>query len=258
MMLSFELLLTLLVILSGGVLIVSKLWTIKASHRSRWINTLLTKSREYFPILLAVLLIRSFLFQPFKVISGSLEPSVEIGDFLLVSQFSYGLRLPVVHWKVLNIAEPKVGDIALFYYPLDKSKVYVKRVIGLPGDHIVYKNKQLTINGRLIKQQEAGSGLDIEPGLMPVPVNKKLEFLGNTTHSIYINPRVPDWQNIDVVVPSGMYFMMGDNRDDSEDSRMWGFVPEQNLIGKALRVVLSWDSLSSSMRWGRSGLSLTS
>jgi signal peptidase I len=184
--------------------------------------------------------------------TGSLEPTVLPGDFIAVNQFCYGLRLPVFNNKILNIGEPKVGDIALFRYPKDPSIIYVKRVIGTPGDHISYKNKILTINGFKAKQTSEGMSLDhVEDFSVPVQVNS--ETLPTVEHKVFIRDGFNQNKDFDLIVPPHQYFMMGDNRDDSDDSRSWGFVPEQNLIGKAFAIWLSWDREQNSIRFARMG-----
>lgn len=225
-------------------------------------------ARSFFPVLLLVLIIRSFIIQPFRVPTGSLEPTVMPGDFILVSQFSYGLRFPVWGWKFLPLGEPRHGDIVVFHWPVDPSKDFVKRVIGLPGDHISYINKVLYINDQEMSQKFIRYTKDTNggnSGSWQVSVNEE-DFFGKK-HQIYVcavNPienrsGCPNstMQNFyDVVVPAGHYFMMGDNRDDSDDSRFWGFVPEENLVGKAFMVFLSWDAANNSVRWKRVGTGL--
>ena len=209
--------------------------------------------RSFFPALLIVLLIRSFLVQPYRVPTGSLEPTILPGDLIIVNQYIYGLRLPVLNTKIKKISEPKLGDIVLFHYPKDPSVVYIKRVIGTPNDHIVYKNKVLTINGKQAKQLDLGKGLDYEVN-MALPVDLKKEILPNgVTHNILIRDGMNNGMDFDITVPADSYFMMGDNRDGSDDSRDWGYVPEANLIGKAFGTWMSWDSATNSIRWERIG-----
>lgn len=215
-------------------------------------NKIIKTARSYLPVFLLVLVVRSFVFQPFKVVSGSLEPTVLVGDYLAVNQSAYGLRLPVLHKKIFSLGEPKIGDIALFYFPEDTSLVFVKRVIGTPGDHIVYQDKTLTINGEKMPKIDDGFGFDIEPASPPRLMQKKIENLHGIKHSVFVS-RDKEEGIIDVVVPKGMYFMMGDNRDDSDDSRRWGFVPEENLIGRAYRVIMSWDGDRMRPRFARIG-----
>lgn len=214
-------------------------------------------ARSFFPVLLIVLLIRSFLFQPFRVPTGSLEPTVVPGDFLFVNMFNYGLRLPVWNTKILNVSEPKRGDIMLFRWPVNQHWDFVKRVIGVPGDRISYINKVLYVNGVEAKQTPIGEATDSDDShLNSWPVKVVEEDLNGIKHKIFIRPDRPAEDFKDLVVPPGHYFMMGDNRDSSNDSRYWGFVPNNNIIGKALYVWLSWDSVNHKVRWERFGTKL--
>jgi len=208
--------------------------------------------RSLFPVLLAVLIIRSFIIQPWRVPTGSLEPTIQPGDFILVNQFSYGLRLPVTNTKIFNIGEPKVGDIAVFRFPPNPNIDYIKRVIGVPGDHVQYIDKVLYINGKRMPQKLISQTLDNEPG-GGIPSLLKQEDLNGVKHDILIHKFGGKAVNFDLTVPKGYYFMMGDNRDNSGDSRFWGFVPEKNLIGKAFMVFMSWNNANDSIRWSRIG-----
>ncbi|HSW93024.1 MAG TPA: signal peptidase I [Gammaproteobacteria bacterium] len=209
-------------------------------------------ARSFLPVLLLVFSVRSFGYEPFRIPSGSLKPTLLVGDFILVNKFSYGFRLPVVHTKILAVNEPQRGDIVVFREPPKKSRDLIKRVIGLPGDHITYKNKLLYINGQAIPQQFEKYDIDQEDDFNPWEVEQKQENLFGVTHHIY---QIPARENddFDVTVPAGHYFMMGDNRDDSADSRSWGFLPEKNIIGKATRVLVSFDTLTHPIRWERTG-----
>jgi len=206
-------------------------------------------ARSLFPIFLIVLLIRSFIIQPFRVPTGSLEPTIMPGDFVAVSQFAYGLRLPVLHTKIVNIGEPKLGDIVVFRYPVNPKIDFIKRVIGVPGDHVVYKNKVLYINGKEMKQTLVKRGEDVEPG-NNIPSKVMMENLNGVKHEILIHDRGGEMANFDFTVPKGYYFMMGDNRDNSADSRVWGLVPEKNIIGKAFIIWFSWNG---GVNWSRIG-----
>jgi len=250
----FPLILIFLVFLSGIIALLDLLFFAKRRQQAgKKQPKTVEYARSFFPVLLLVLLIRSFIGQPYRVPTGSLEPTVIPGDFIAVSQFSYGLRLPVTHTKILNIGEPKLGDIALFRWPVNPARIFVKRVIGVPGDHVVYKNKVLTINGKTMPQKLLGTALDIEPGYKTVSVLRKQEDLMGHKHQIFVHKHGGLPRNFDVVVPKGMYFMMGDNRDNSDDSRAWGFVPESALIGKAYLVFFSWNSAKHDVRWRRIG-----
>jgi len=238
----FPFILTMLVIFTG---IVSGIdWFLLERRRKQKggkMSRLAEYSRSFFPALLIVLLIRSFIVQPYRVPTGSLEPTILPGDFIVVNQYIYGLRLPVLNTKIKNIGEPKTGDIALFRFPKDPSVVYVKRVIGTPNDHIIYKNKILTINGKVAQQVDLGKGLDYEANVA-LPVSLKQEVLPNgITHKILIHDGMNSGMNFDIVVPANSYFMMGDNRDGSDDSRDWGYVPEANLIGEVFGIWMSLD-----------------
>lgn len=254
MTVSFDvpLILTLLVLISGILALIDIIFLAKKRAKDAKPKKIFEYARSFFPVFLLVLVIRSFLVQPFQVPSGSLEPTVLPGDFIVVNQFAYGLRLPVLRTKVYSIGEPKRGDIALFYYPKDNKTIYVKRVIGLPGDHIVYNNKVLTVNGDRAWQTPLGMDLDIEANYV-IPVQVRMETLGDVVHKVFVKPGYKLGEYVDVVVPPNCYFMMGDNRDDSADSREWGCVPEKNLIGKAFGIWMSWDSDKTWFRWNRIG-----
>ncbi|WP_110687448.1 signal peptidase I [Salinicola aestuarinus] len=193
-------------------------------------------ARSFFPVLLIVLVVRSFIVEPFQIPSGSMRPTLEIGDFILVNKFAYGLRLPVTNTEVADLGEPERGDVMVFRFPNDPSVNFIKRVIGLPGDRIRYENKQLYVNGEPVPK----SVIDADPETAPGE-EELLEQLGDVDHSIYNTPQTPGPQMREIVVPDNEYFMMGDNRDHSNDSRYWGFVPEGNIVGKAFAVWMHWD-----------------
>ncbi|MFZ2170702.1 MAG: signal peptidase I [Methylococcaceae bacterium] len=197
-------------------------------------------ARSFFPIVLIVLLLRSFIAEPFRIPSGSMMPTLLVGDFILVNKFTYGIRLPVINKKVLELNEPKRGDIVVFRYPKDPSVDYIKRVVGLPGDKIVYHNKQLTINDMLIKQVSLGRYQGRGQGEDMTGAEELLEDLTGVEHDILVRNGTPTVEFV-YVVPEGHYFAMGDNRDNSNDSRYWGPVPEANLVGKAFFIWMSWD-----------------
>tara|TARA_R110000868_G_scaffold275558_4_gene535272 strand:+ start:1026 stop:1817 length:792 start_codon:yes stop_codon:yes gene_type:complete len=208
-------------------------------------------ARSFFPVLLFVFLLRSFLFEPFRIPSGSLEPTLLKGDFILVNKFDYGVRLPVVHEIIKKGSEPKRGDIIVFRWPPNPSIDFIKRVIGVPGDKISYINKELYINGNKIPQSLLKEVRVDDDGGDLVDLLEKQENLLGLDHHIYVDPtrKGQDYENIEV--PEGSYFVMGDNRDDSADSRFWGFVPNKNIIGKAVLVWMSWDSINTGIRWRR-------
>ena len=214
-------------------------------------------ARSFFPVLLVVFLLRSFLFEPFRIPSGSLKPTLLVGDFVLVNKFNYGIRLPVVRYRLIKAGEVKRGDIMVFHYPLDPSVYFIKRVIGVPGDHISYINKELIVNGQKMPQTfDRMSTDETEDFDHSWKVEKYLENLNGLQHAIYRNPDrdADDFENR--VVPKGSFFVMGDNRDNSEDSRSWGFVPDRDIVGRAVFVWMSWDSKADfwhRIRWSRLG-----
>jgi len=208
-------------------------------------------ARSFFPVLLIVLLVRSFLFEPFRIPSSSMMPTLLIGDFIFVSKFTYGLRLPVINTKVLEIGEPERGDVVVFRLPSDPSVNYIKRLVGLPGDKIGYFGKQIYVNDQPVEITQVGAyrGED-QPGAILF-----IETLGPKEHDVLLMPgRVQAGAEGTYIVPSGHYFMMGDNRDNSRDSRYQGVgvVPEANVVGKAVRIWMNWD-LPRMPRWSRIG-----
>lgn len=227
----------------------------KPSHLTK-IPLLIDYSRSFFPILLIVFLLRSFLFEPFRIPSGSLEPTLLMGDFILVNKYDYGVRLPVVHKKVYAHHDPKRGDILVFRWPPNPSINFIKRVIGLPGDHISYINKELLINGQKIPQVFLKDSLAVNENGEEWKAMEKSENLLGLDHKIFIDQEKSSRDYSDIVVPEGMYFVMGDNRDNSADSRYWGFVPEENIVGKAVLIWASWDKSKLGVRWDRIGKSI--
>jgi len=197
-------------------------------------------ARSFFPVVLIVFLLRSFIAEPFRIPSGSMMPTLLIGDFILVNKFTYGIRLPVINKKIIEISEPQRGDAVVFRYPKNPSVDYIKRVIGLPGDRISYVNKQLTINGELMKQVSLGRFQGLGQGKSMTGNELLSEDLQSVEHDILINPNAPNIKGT-FIVPKGHYFVMGDNRDNSNDSRYWGTVPEANLVGRAFFIWMNWD-----------------
>ena len=208
--------------------------------------------KSFFPVILAVLLLRSFLVEPFRIPSGSMMPTLLVGDFILVNKYAYGIRLPVLNTKVFDVGEPQRGDVVVFRYPKDPSVDYIKRVVGLPGDRIGYYNKILHLNGKPVAQVPAGVYVGKGSGVSMSGAGKRQEQLGEVQHQILVMPRTPGLEG-EYVVPDNEYFVMGDNRDNSNDSRYWGPVPEQNLVGKAFRIWMNWDSANGGIEWERIG-----
>ena len=219
-------------------------------------------SGSFFPVIALVFFLRSFLYEPFKIPSSSMVPTLLVGDLILVNKFTYGIRLPVINQKIVQINDPQRGDVMVFKYPMDMTQDYIKRVIGVPGDKIVYENKRLTVNGKAVEYTALDDYLDDDS----LKYHKQLvEKLPEQTHRILNQETSPSvnvaavepfpqrdacdfsYDKFTCTVPAGNYFMMGDNRDNSQDSRYWGFVPNKNIVGKAFFV---WMNLGNPKRIG--------
>ncbi len=212
--------------------------------------------RSLFPIFLLVLVLRSFVVEPFRIPSGSMMPTLLIGDFILVNKFSYGLRLPVLNTKVVDLGQPERGDVVVFRYPVDPAIPFIKRVVGLPGDELVYNNmtKTLFINGEAVSKTDLGVYQGLGAGSSMTGARQFNESLGEVKHDILVWPnRLDPGPYERVTVPQGHYFVFGDNRDNSRDSRYWGFVPEENLVGKAFFIWMYWDWSNGGIDLGRIG-----
>jgi signal peptidase I len=218
-------------------------------------------ARSFFPVIFAVLILRSFIVEPFRIPSNSMMPTLLTGDFILVNKFSYGLRLPVLNRKVVEIGAPQRGDVVVFKYPLDPKVDYIKRIVGLPGDDIAYRNKMIYINGAPVEQLPFGDFTGVGSGLEMTGAKEAVEKLGALEHHMLTRTEAPNLafgcQKLafsSIMVPPNHYFVMGDNRDNSNDSRCWGFVPETNLVGKAFAIWMHWDpERSGFIAWSRLG-----
>ena len=223
-------------------------------------------SGSFFPVIALVFVLRSFLWEPFKIPSSSMVPTLLVGDFILVNKYAYGIRLPIVNKKVIEIADPQRGDVMVFKYPKDMSQDYIKRVIGVPGDTITYENKRLTVNGKPVEYTPLDDYLDDQhpiyhkqfmenlPGTAAGVPHRILNSDGKRTLDLGAVENFPHreaceytYDKFTCIVPEGNYFMMGDNRDNSADSRYWGFVPDKNIVGKAIVV---WMNFSNPKRIG--------
>ena len=211
-----------------------------------------------FPVILAVFLLRSFLFEPFKIPSGSMIPTLVVGDLILVNKFHYGVRLPVINTKIIANNDPKRGDVMVFHYPVDPRIDYIKRVVGIPGDEVSYTNQTLSINGQPVPVQAQGDYYD-DDSMRYAP--KFSEKLGAVSHGILVEPKrasiyrpmdsFVDFRDncrysaegVTCKVPAGHYFTMGDNRDNSQDSRYWGFVADEHIVGRAFMVWMNFSNL---------------
>jgi signal peptidase I len=218
-------------------------------------------SGSFFPVIALVFFLRSFLYEPFKIPSSSMVPTLLVGDLILVNKYTYGIRLPIVNKKIISINNPQRGDVMVFKYPKDTTVDYIKRVVGVPGDKIVYKNKHLTVNGKEVSYKPLPDYLDDENLTY---YKQWQEDLTGVDHKILTDERAPNFvpnpddfpqhelcsyntEGFACTVPASQYFMMGDNRDNSLDSRYWGFVPDQNIVGKAFFV---WMNLGNLKRIG--------
>ncbi len=242
MSINLALILTLLTAFTGAVVAYDKFYLRKRTSDSGGetngaLNTIIDYSRSFFPVLLFVLVIRSFIFEPFRIPSGSMMPTLLQGDYIFVKKYSFGLRLPVLDKKIIETGEPERGDVVVFRLPSEPSINYIKRVIGLPGDEIVYEEHRLTVNGELI---EVTRDADLP---IASAAATYVEQLGDRKHAILVtNPRNA-MRDGRFTVPDGHYFMMGDNRDNSRDSRFIGAIPETHLVGEAVRVWMHMDGL---------------
>jgi signal peptidase I len=219
-------------------------------------------SGSFFPVIALVFFLRSFLFEPFKIPSSSMVPTLQIGDLILVNKFTYGVRLPIINKKIIDINDPQRGDVMVFKYPKDVSLDYIKRVVGVPGDKITYRNKRLTVNGKELSYTRLPDYLDEEHLSY---FHQYRENLTGVAHRILIDDRVPpgvsnpenfparelcsyNTDGFTCTVPAGQYFLMGDNRDNSLDSRYWGFVPEQYIVGKAFFVWMNLNNFPANLK----------
>ncbi len=249
MSINLALILTVLTAVSGAVVALDKFYLRKRDSESgadlsSALNTTIEYSRSFFPVLLFVLVIRSFIFEPFRIPSGSMMPTLLQGDYIFVKKYSYGLRLPVVEKKIIETGEPNRGDVVVFRLPSEPSINYIKRVIGLPGDELVYQGHRLTVNGELVAVT-ADTANNSSSGQF-------IEQLGERQHAILVTNPHNAIRDGRYTVPEGHYFMMGDNRDNSRDSRFIGAVPESHLVGEAVRIWMHMDGLEWP-EWARIG-----
>jgi signal peptidase I len=254
---SFALFLFLLLVVTGLVWLLDIAFLRKRRARDAKEPWWVEYSVSFFPVILIVFLLRSFLVEPFKIPSSSMVPTLLVGDFILVNKFTYGVRLPVLNRKVIELGSPQRGDVMVFRYPEDPSLDYIKRVVGLPGDKIEYRNKRLTINGTPVPVRQVDDYLSRERMQFS---RRYVETLGGVEHEILLDEDAPalmtpgrsfpfasncnyNSSGLTCTVPAGHYFMMGDNRDNSSDSRVWGFVPDENIVGKAFFIWLNLNEL---------------
>lgn len=270
---NFALILFVLLVLTGGITLADRLWLRPARQRRAqaagagaaadgqdradrapwWVEYAVS----FFPVILFVFVLRSFVIEPFRIPSGSMLPTLESGDLIVVSKFSYGIRLPVLDTKIIPTGSPQRGDVMVFRYPVDPQVDYIKRVVGLPGDTVAYVDKRLYVNGQEVPRRRDGDYF--EPDRVAYTARYE-EKLGDVEHKILLDERkyqeigpiwrFPGMENCEYLrnglrctVPEGHYFVMGDNRDNSLDSRYWGFVPDGNIVGKAFFIWMNFGDL---------------
>ena len=257
----FSLIMFVMLLITGSVWLLDKFLLQRhraAQEKEPWWTEY---SKSFFPVILVVFLLRSFLVEPFKIPSSSMRPTLVVGDFIIVNKFTYGIRLPILGTKLIEINNPKRGDVMVFHFPEDPSTDFIKRVVGLPGDTVEYRHKELFINGVLQEQLRDGDYNYVESVLNFVHTERYNENLTGHTHPMLVNPDAPSVHlaaiaefpqrenceyfsgTVRCLVPSGHYFMLGDNRDNSRDSRYWGFVPDKLIVGKAFMIWMNFSDL---------------
>lgn len=260
----FSFILFVALLVAGGIILLYKMFSKKGSgampkpdkkgRLTRSEPIIVEYARSLFPVILLVFVLRSFIVEPFRIPSGSMLPSLHVGDFILVNKFSYGIRLPVINKKVLPMGTPKRGDVMVFRYPVDPKLNFIKRVIGLPGDVLSYKDKKLAINGQPIEIADDGKYAYEQLALKGTLADQFIETIDDSVHRVLLDGSRRSRDVERVVVPPGHYFVMGDNRDHSNDSRYWRFVPESNVVGRAFFIWFSWKSLAGGgVEWSRIG-----
>ena len=260
---NFALILFIALVVTGSIWLLDVLVLKRGRDRDVPEPLLVEYAKSFFPVILVVFGLRSFLVEPFKIPSGSMMPTLLIGDFILVNKYTYGIRLPVINKKVVPLSNPERGDVIVFRYPADPGLDYIKRVVGVPGDVVEYRGKQLSINGQPIRTVNTGTYSYVSNGLNYITATVYDEYLSDVGHTMMIESDKPpvnvrqgvDFPNRDSCsynvdgegfvcrVPDGHYFSMGDNRDASGDSRYWGFVPDENIVGKAFFIWMNFDHL---------------
>jgi len=257
---NFALILFLALVITGAIWLIDPLFLARHRAAEAKLPILVDYSKSFFPVILIVFLLRSFLVEPFKIPSGSMLPTLLVGDFILVNKYTYGIRLPVINKKVLDVSQPARGDVMVFRFPQDPSLDYIKRVVGLPGVVVEYREKRLIINGQPVAIRPEGQFEYTGQGLNFIRGDTWREKLGENGHiamTIAGEPPVRayevagnfpyrdncgyDESGFKCTVPAGHYFMLGDNRDASNDSRYWGFVPDENIVGRAFFIWWNFD-----------------
>jgi signal peptidase I len=262
---NFALILFLLTVVTGAVWLLDRLVLARRRGPDEPEPAWLEYPKSFFPVLFVVFLLRSFVAEPFRIPSSSMRPTLVVGDYILVNKFGYGIRLPIVEQKIIPVADPQRGDVVVFRYPVNPSQDFIKRVIGVGGDTVEYRDKQLSVNGKPLPQKPDGSYSYLE-GLRFETTERRIETAeaggGTKSYTVAAQPQAapvypanvrpfPGRENCEYNergfrcrVPAGHYFMMGDNRDASDDSRYWGFVPDDHIRGRAFVIWFNWDDIA--------------
>jgi len=262
---NFALILFLLTVATGVVWLADRVHFAKRRPEGEPEPWWIEYPKSFFPVLLVVFLLRSFVAEPFRIPSSSMRPTLVVGDYILVNKYTYGIRLPIVERKIVPVGDPQRGDVVVFRYPVNPSQDFIKRVVGVGGDVVEYRDKVLTVNGQALAQQSDGSYSYLEGLRFETTERRTEEARGGDPrrYAIAVNPQAPTVQPGGVrpfpgrdnceyndrgfrcKVPAGHYFMMGDNRDASDDSRYWGFVPDDHIRGRAFFIWFNWDDIAS-------------
>ncbi len=263
----FSLIMFIALLVTGGIVLLYRIYSgIKGSGNRRFAGynqparsepIIVEYARSLFPVILIVFVLRSFVVEPFRIPSGSMLPSLHIGDFILVNKYTYGIRLPILNTKVAPVDSPERGDVMVFRYPVNPELNFIKRVIGLPGDTLSYVDKKLTINGQRVHTEPNGEFVYRQAKMRGKTAKQIQETIDDSVHQILLDEVGFSRDLTEVNVPEGHYFVMGDNRDHSNDSRFWRFVPESHVVGKAFFIWFSWKSTSGGgVEWSRIGNSI--
>ena len=258
----FELVLVILAFISGSIWLVDKLLfapkrVVGQEGEEAQEPVIVEYANSLFPVFLIVLVLRSFVGEPYEIPSGSMKPTLLVGDYIIVNKFKYGLKLPVIDTPLIDLDMPERGDVFVFRYPVDNETNYIKRVVGIPGDNVRYTDKVLYINGVRVEQQSIGTAKAECPGFFRADADIRREVIDEVEHDMYVCSLSRDG-DLHFNVPEGKYLAFGDNRDNSNDSRYWGYVPAENLVGKAVMIWFSSDATKGwfsgeRFRWSRIG-----
>lgn len=251
---NFTLLLLILLLATGAIWLAGWAWGRIRGLAPDQRATVVEYARSLFPVILVVFLIRSFVVEPFKIPSGSMRPTLQLKDFILVNKFEYGLRLPIIGWKLTEGDAPERGDVVVFQYPRDESLDYIKRIVALPGDRVAFRDHTVFVNGEPVPRRLEGPYVYRSKRGNMVETRRYQERTRSHRYDVLYSRNKSGRSLVEPVeVPEGAYFVMGDNRDHSNDSRYWGFVPANNILGEAFVIWWSWDSYENNVRWGRLG-----